>query len=70
MRYDVEQEIDEHWYSVFAPSDSDSAAQAVAHAALSEGLYRARPSDPPGADYQLFRVPARGRPTFLGMISR
>jgi hypothetical protein len=55
MKYDVEQEIEEHWYPVGAQRlDSDSAAKAVAQTARTEGLYRARPADRPGSQYELF----------------
>ena len=66
MRYDVELEIEDHWYPVVGPADSDSAAQAVAQAALREGLYRVRPVGLLGAGYELFRVPAWGQPISLG----
>jgi hypothetical protein len=67
MKYEVEQGIEEHWYPVGAPMDSDSAAKAVAQTARSEGLYRARPADRPGSQYELFRVPAWGQPVSLGI---
>ena len=65
MRYELELRIERHWYPVAAPIDSKSAAQAVAHAALTEGLYRARPADRSDAGYELFSVPARGEPIAL-----
>ena len=67
MRYDVEREIEEHWYPISGPTDSDSAEQAVARAALVEGVYRVRPVGLAGGRYQLFRVPAWGAPISLGM---
>lgn len=67
MKYDVEREMEEHWYPIGRPTDSDSAAQAVARAALAEGVYRARPADRAGERYELFRVPAWGAPISLGM---
>jgi hypothetical protein len=67
MKYDVEREIEEHWYPVGGPTDSDSAAQAVARAALAEGVYRVRLADRSGERYELFRVPAWGTPISLGM---
>jgi hypothetical protein len=66
MKYDVERELEEHWYPIAGPTDSDSAARAVAQAALTEGVYRARPADRPGAGYELFRVPSWGAPISLG----
>jgi hypothetical protein len=66
VRYSVELEIEEHWYPVAAPADSDSAVEAVAHAALTQGLYRVRPADRPGSQYELFRVPEWGQPVALG----
>lgn len=68
MRYDVEREIEEHWYPVVAPLDSDTAAQAVAKTARAEGLYRARPAGRPGSRYEVFRVPAWGAPISLGVV--
>jgi len=69
MKYDVEQEIEEHWYPVGAQRlDSDSAAKAVAQTARTGGLYRARPADRPGSRYELFRVPAWGQPISLGIV--
>ena len=70
MTYDVELEIGEHWYPVIGPDDSDSAAQAVARAALRAGVYRARPAYRAGAGYELFSVPARGQPVSLGAPMR
>jgi hypothetical protein len=67
MKYKVEREIEEHWYPIAGPTDSDSAAQAVARAALTEGVYRARPADRAGARHELFRVPAWGAPISLGV---
>jgi hypothetical protein len=67
MKYDVEREIEDHWYRIGGPTDSDSAAQAVAQAALTEGVYRVRPADRAGERYELFRVPAWGRPISLGV---
>jgi hypothetical protein len=68
MKYDVDQGIDDHWYPVAAPLDSESAAKAVAKTARSEGLYRARPAGHPGSRYELFRVPAWGQPISLGTL--
>jgi len=65
MKYNVEREIEEHWYPIPGPTDSDSAAQAVARAALTEGVYRARPTDRGAERYELFRVPALGAPISL-----
>ena len=70
MKYDVEREIEEHWYPIAGPTDSDSAAQAVARAALTEGVYRARPTERAGDRYELFRVPALGAPISLGLRKR
>ncbi len=67
MRYDVEREMEDHWYLIGGPTDSDSAAQAVARAALTEGVYRVRLAERAGERYELFRVPARGAPISLGM---
>ena len=67
MKYDVEREIEEHWYPIAGPTDSDSAAQAVARTALTEGVYRARPSHRARERYELFRVPALGAPISVGM---
>jgi hypothetical protein len=67
MKYDVEREIEEHWYPIGGPTDSDSAAQAVARAALTQGVYRVRPADRAAERYELFRVPAWGAPISLGM---
>jgi hypothetical protein len=67
MKYDVEREIEEHWYPIGGPTDTDSAAQAVARAALTEGVYRVRPAEHAGERYELFRVPAWGTPISLGM---
>jgi hypothetical protein len=66
MKYDVERGIEKHWYAIAGPTYSDSAAQAVARAALTEGVYRARPADRAGERYELFRVPAWGAPISLG----
>ena len=66
MKYDVEREIEEHWYPIGRPTDSDSAAQAVARAALTEGVYRVRPVGRGRERYELFRVPAWGAPISLG----
>ena len=66
MRYDVQREIARHWYPVAAPSDSESAAKAVAKAALTEGVYRARRADGLAGRYELFRVPPWGQPISLG----
>ena len=66
MKYDVEREIDEHWYAIVGPTDSNSAAKAVARSALTEGVYRARPADRAGDRYELFKVPAWGAPISLG----
>jgi hypothetical protein len=66
MKYDVEREIEERWYPVAGPTDSGSAAQAVARAALTEGVYRVRPAHRGGERYELFRVPAWGAPISLG----
>jgi hypothetical protein len=60
-------EIEERWYPVAGPTDSGSAAQAVARAALTEGVYRVRPAHRGGERYELFRVPAWGAPISLGM---
>ncbi len=68
MKYDVEREIEEHWYPVTSPLDSVTAAQAVAQTAVNEGLYRARPAGRPGNRYELFRVPAWGQPISLGIV--
>jgi hypothetical protein len=67
MKYDVEREIEQHWYPITGPTDSDSAAHAVARAALTEGVYRVRPADRADERYELFRVPALGAPIALGM---
>ena len=67
MRYDVEREIEEHWYPVGGPTDSDSSAQAVARAAMTGGIYRVRLADCTGERYELFRVPELGAPISLGM---
>ena len=66
MKYDVEREIEEHWYPIARPTDSDSAAHAVARVALTEGVYRARPAERAGGRYEVFRVPALGAPISLG----
>ena len=66
MKFDVEREIEEHWYPVAGPTDSNSAAQAVARTALTEGVYRARPTDRRRGRYELFKVPALGAPISLG----
>jgi hypothetical protein len=65
MKYEVELEIEQHWYPVAAPTDSESAAQAVAQAARMEGLYRARLADASGGGYELFSVPSWGQPVAL-----
>jgi hypothetical protein len=67
MKYEVEREIEEHWYPITGPTDSDSAAQAVARTALTEGVYRVRLADRAGERYELFRVPAWGVPIALGI---
>ena len=69
MRYDVEREIEEHWYPVCGPTDSDSSAKAVARAAMTGGIYRVRLADRTGDRdrYELFRVPELGAPISLGM---
>ena len=66
MRYEIQIEIEAHWYPVAAPEDAHTAVQAVAQAALAEGLYRARPADGSAGRYELFRVPAWGQPIALG----
>jgi hypothetical protein len=70
VKYDVERGIEEHWYPIAGPTESDSAAQAVARAALTEGVYRARPTERAGGRYELFRVPALGAPISLGLRDR
>jgi hypothetical protein len=51
MKYDVEQEIEEHWYPVGAKRlDSDSAAKAVAQTARTEGLTELGPPTAREAD--------------------
>ena len=70
VKYDVEREIEEHWYPVAGPTDSDSAAKAVARAALSEGVYRARRTGRTHGRYELFKVPALGAPISLGLRGR
>ena len=70
VKYDVERGIEEHWYPIAGPTDSDSAGQAVARAALTEGLYRARPTDRTQGRYELFKVPALGAPISLGLHGR
>jgi len=66
MKYDVEREIEHHWYPIAGPTDSDTAAHAVARAALAEGVYRVRRADRAGERYELFRVPSWGRPISIG----
>ena len=66
VKYEVEREIEEHWYPVAGPTDSNTAAQAVAQTALTEGVYRARPTDRARERYELFRVPSLGAPISLG----
>ena len=66
VQYKVEREIEQHWYPIARSIHSDSAAQAVARAALTEGVYRARPADRVAERYELFRVPPWGDPISLG----
>ena len=66
VQYEVEREIEQHWYPIARWIDSDSAAQAVAQAALTEGVYRARPAGRAAERYELFRVPPWGGPISLG----
>jgi hypothetical protein len=62
MEFQVEREIDQHWYPVEGLIEAGSAGQAVARCALAEGTYRARATDTPDAEPEHFEVPAWGQP--------
>ena len=65
MEFQVEREIDQHWYPVEAAIEAGSAGQAVALCAVAEGTYRACPTETPDAAPEHFEVPSWGQPVSL-----
>ena len=62
MEFQVEREMDGHWYSMGAPVEAESASKGVAICAVSEGPYRACLAAAPGARPEYFEVPSMGQP--------
>lgn len=62
VEFQVEREMDGHWYPVVGAIEAESADQAVARVAWAEGLYRTRPAETPDAAPSHFRVPPWGQP--------
>jgi hypothetical protein len=62
MEFQVDREMDEHWYRVEDAIEAESASRAVARCAMAEGTYRVRPTEAPEATPELFAVPAWGQP--------
>lgn len=60
--FQVEREMDGHWYSMGAPVEADSASKGVAICAVSAGTYRVRPAAAAEAPPEYFEVPAGGEP--------
>jgi len=60
--FQVEREMDGHWYSMGAPVEADSASKGVAICAVTEGTYRVRPAEAAEAAPEYFEVPASGEP--------
>jgi len=65
MEFQVERQLDGHWYSMGAVVEAESAKQSVAICAVSEGTYRTRPARTPRAVPDYFEVPPWGRPIQL-----
>ena len=65
MEFQVDREMDKHWYRVEDAIEAKSAGHAVARSATAEGTYRVRPTEAPEATPELFAVPAWGQPTPL-----
>ena len=62
MKFQVEREMDGHWYSMGAPVEADSASKGVAICAINEGTYRVRPTEAAEVAPEYFEVPAWGEP--------
>jgi hypothetical protein len=62
VHFQVERELDRHWFRVADAVEARSAFHAVAHSALAKGTYRARPTDSPNDVPELFSVPSWGQP--------
>ena len=59
MEFQVEREIDQHWYPVEGLIEAGSAGQAVRPC---RGAYRARATDTPDGEPEHFEFPAWGQP--------
>lgn len=65
MRFAVEQQIDERWYSREERIEARSAGQAVAMTARSDGVFRVREAGSPDSTYEVYQVPSWGPPVAL-----